>query len=149
MSLITQSIVINAPVGKVFDFVVDPGNWTRYVTSLVDVRNMSADTPAEGSTFVWEYKMMGMKFTGKGTVTDNVRNKSFGLSLQGKFPIKETYGFVDRGDGSTEFSISIEYEVPGDLLGVIADKLLVEKLNVLEAKNVLEKIKTLCEGGGA
>lgn len=136
---------IGAPIGRVFDVVTSPANWTRYVTSLMDVRDLSPDAPKKGSTFKWEYKMFGVRFKGKGTVTDYVRNKGFGLALEGKFPIKESYDFVDKGD-STDLTVVVEYNVPGDFLGAMANKLVIEKLNVLEAKNVLDKVKTLCEG---
>jgi uncharacterized membrane protein len=145
MSTISKAVKINASVSKVFSVVINPENWTRYVTSLTNVGDLSPDAPAKGSTFSWEYKMMGVKFRGKGTVTENVRNKSFGLTMEGKFPVKEHYDFMDSSDGSTELKIKIEYEMPGELLKIIANIPLVEKLNALESKNVLEKIKLMCE----
>lgn len=144
MSEIKQSIVINAPVSKVFEFVTNPANWPRYVTNLMDVKDMSPDIPAKGSTFTFQYKIMGFKVEGKGTVTENVKDKSFGLSFESVVPIKESYDFVDRGDGTTEFFFNLQYEVPGQILAV-ANKLLIEKLNTIEAKNILQKIKAECE----
>lgn len=144
MSEIKQSIVINAPVSKVFEFVTNPANWPRYVTNLMDVKDMSPDIPAKGSTFTFQYKIMGFKVEGKGTVTENVKDKSFGLSFESVVPIKENYDFVDRGNGTTEFFFNLQYEVPGHILAV-ANKLLIEKLNTIEAKNILQKIKAECE----
>jgi len=146
MSIIRLSKSINAPVDKVFEFVTDPSNWTRYVTSLVDVRDLSPDCPKKNSTFKWEYKMFGMKFKGNGVVIENIKNKSFGLSLEGKMPIKEHYDFVDKGDSTTELTVSIEYEMP-PVMEEFVPKKLIERVNNLEAKNVLDKIKMLCEGG--
>jgi uncharacterized membrane protein len=143
MSEVKQSVVIKAPVSKVFEFVTNPANWPRYVTNLMDVKDMSPDTPAGGSTFTYQYKMMGFNFEGKGSVTEYVKDKSFGLSFESVVPIKESYDFIDRGD-STEFFFSLQYEVPGQLLA-IANKLLIEKLSAIEAKNILEKIKVECE----
>jgi uncharacterized membrane protein len=146
MSVINRSVLINAPVRKVFEFVTSPENWTRYVTSLVEVRNLSADTPMKQSTFSWTYRMMGVKFSGKGSVTEYVKNKRFGLNLKGKADINEHYEFSDAGDGATKLNVKIEYEMPGEILKFIANSKLVEKLNNLEAKNVLEKVKAMCEG---
>lgn len=144
MSEIKQSIVINAPVSKVFEFVTNPANWPRYVTNLMDVKDMSPDIPAKGSTFTYQYKIMGFKVEGKGTVTENVKDKSFVLSFESVVPIKERYDFVEKGDSTTEFFFNLQYEVPGQILAV-ANKLLIEKLNTIEAKNVLQKIKAECE----
>ena len=146
MSVIKESIVIDAPKSKVFDFVVNPQNWTRYVTGLVEVNNLSPGSPKKGSTCTWKYRMMGMNFSGKGTVTEYEKDKDFGWLMEGMIPIKEKFGFSDKGDGKMEFTFQIEYEVPGAILGEVADKLLIEKLNTLEVKNVLQKIKTICEG---
>lgn len=145
MSAVRKAITISAPVGRVFNVVTSPDNWMKYVTSLVDVNNMSENIPQKGSTFKWEYKMMGIRFKGKGTVTENVKNKSFGMKMEGKFPIIESYDFIDKGDSTTELVVKVDYEVPGGLFGDIANKLLIEKMNVIESKNVLDKIKMMCE----
>ena len=147
MPVMSHSVEIKSPVSRVFEVVVNPDNWTRYVTSLVDISDLSPDAPAEGSTFRWEYKMMGLRFAGPGSVTENVKDKSFGLSIEGKHPVKESYEFVPKGDTATELKIDVEYEIPGALLGAIASKVVLEKMNKQEAKSVLEKIKTLCEEG--
>ncbi|UCH80660.1 MAG: SRPBCC family protein [Nitrospiraceae bacterium] len=144
MSQITQSIKINAPLPKVFNYVSNPENWTRYVTSLVDVRNMSDDTPSAGMTFDWTYRMLGVNNEGTGRITDFEKDKKIAMEMEGSFPIKETYSF--KGDDtSTELTFEIKYDVPGKVLGVIADKLVVERLNVKEAVAVLNKIKDICE----
>ncbi len=70
MSQITQSITINAPLSKVFDYVTNPDNWTRYVTSLVDIRNVSDEVPKAGTTFEWTYRMLGVNNDGKGSIVE-------------------------------------------------------------------------------
>lgn len=145
MSKMKKSVSINASVAKVFNVVTTPENWTRYVTSLVDVNTMSDNIPAKGSTFKWEYKMMGVRFKGKGLVSENVKNKAFGLHLSGKFPITESYEFIDKGDSTTELVVNIDYSIPDNIFTQIANKLVIEKMNAIESKNVLDKIRMLCE----
>jgi uncharacterized membrane protein len=145
MSVINKTVLIKAPVSRVFAFVTAPQNWTRYVTSLVDVRDLSADAPAKGSTFRWAYKMMGVTFTGTGTITENVKNRRFGMSLRSKMNINESYEFSKSENGATELKVRIEYEMPGQVLAYLADTRLVERLNNLEARNVLDKIRMMCE----
>ena len=145
MATVSKKIAIKAPVEKVFSFVVSPDNWTRYVTSLTDVRDVSSPDAGVDTTFKWEYRMMGMKFHGRGRVTENVKNRKFGLMMEGSFPITETYTF-SKVDSGTELGIEIEYEVPGKIMSVVANKGLVEKMNKKESEAVLSKIKLLCEG---
>lgn len=144
MATISRKIFIDSPVSKVFNFVTSPGNWTKYVTSLTDVKEVSSDNSEPGTTFKWEYRMFGMNFKGKGRVIENVKNKKFGLMMEGGFPIVERYAF-SPSDKGTELLFEMEYEIPGKLLGSIANKVVIEKLNRKEAANVLSKVKTLCE----
>ncbi len=144
MASIAKKITINAPVEKVFAFLTDPENWTKYVTSLIDVKDVSSQKAEAGTTFKWTYRMFGMNFHGKGEVTENVRNKTFGLKMQGSFPIIESYTFASLPEG-TELSFDIQYEIPGKIMGVLANKGLMEKLNKKETENVLSKVKLLCE----
>lgn len=145
MSVISKSVKIKASPAHVFSVVTNPDNWTRYVTSLVAVKNMSSDIPAKGSTFTWEYKMMGLKFGGKGQVSESVKNKRFGLMLKGKATVIEGYDFIDNGDGTTTLDIKIDYQMPGAFAEALMSTKLVEKLNNLESKAVLDKIKLMCE----
>jgi coenzyme Q-binding protein COQ10 len=146
MARITQSIKINAPLSAVFDYVTNPENWTRYVTSLVDVRNVSDEVPKAGTTFEWTYRMLGVNNDGKGSIVEFEKGSKFAMAMEGSFPIKETFTF--QGDEkSSELNFEIKYDVPGKVLGVIADKLVVERMNVKEAIAVLNKIKDICEAG--
>ncbi|MBI5195828.1 MAG: cobalamin B12-binding domain-containing protein [Nitrospirae bacterium] len=143
-SKISMSVKISAPVGKVFDYVTNPENWTRYVTSLVDVRNLSTKTVKAGMTFEWTYRMLGMNMDGKGRITEFHKDKKFAMQMEGSFPIREVYFF--SGDSkATTLTFEIHYEVPGKVLGVIANRLVIEKLNRKEAVAVLKKVKDICE----
>jgi hypothetical protein len=145
MPVVSKSIRIEAAVERVFERVTDPDNWIRYVTSLVDVSDRSPDLPAEGSTFSWKYKMMGFTFGGRGTVSVNRRNEAFGIALESKFPIKESYEFKDMGGGFTELSVTIDYEMPAPMKALFEGTAVIEKMNDIEATGVLEKIRALCE----
>jgi anaerobic magnesium-protoporphyrin IX monomethyl ester cyclase len=143
-SRIIRKININAPVRSVFEYVTDPKNWTHYVTSLVDVRNISSDPLKAGTTYEWTYRMLGINLDGIGSVVDFIKDRKFAMEMEGAFPIRETFTF--QGDStSTLLTFEIRYNVPGKVLGVMADKLVIEKLNVTEAVAVLNKVKDICE----
>ncbi len=144
MANIVKKVSINSPVEKVFQFVTSPGNWTRYVTSLTDVRDLSSPNVEPGTTFVWEYRMLGITFSGKGHVTENVKNSKFGMKMEGSFPIQESYSFTPA-NGGTDLAVEITYEIPGKIMSTVSKSSVVEKLNQKEADGVLEKIKTFCE----
>jgi anaerobic magnesium-protoporphyrin IX monomethyl ester cyclase len=143
-SSIIRKLNINAPVSRVFEYVTNPENWTHYVTSLVDVRNISSQTLAAGTKFEWTYRMLGMNLDGTGSIIEFEKDNKFAMEMEGSFPIRETFTF--HGDTkSTLLTFEIRYNVPGKLLGVMADKLVIEKVNVTEAVAVLNKVKDICE----
>lgn len=145
MAVINKSVAIKASPGKVFGFVTDPDNWTRFVTNLVDVRDLSPDAPAKGSTFRWTFNLLGLKLTGSGTVSEYSRNKSFGFAFKSKVKISEHYDFIDRGNGVTELKVRVEFGMPLELLNIVANSGLAVRLGRLEAKNILDKIRVMCE----
>ena len=144
MPTIQEKITITAPLTKVYGFVTNPANWTEYVTSLTEVSDLSSPRLEPGTTFSWEYRMLGVKLHGTGSVVEHVHNKSFAMRMEGTVPISEHYSFSETA-GGTELAIEIKYELPVKVLEKIAKSSVVEKLNKREADNVLEKIKTLCE----
>ncbi len=144
MASVRESVLIDVPVEKSFSYVTNPENWTRYVTSLTDVRDYSSDKVQKGMTFSWEYRMLGMKFGGKGTVEDFEPNRKFSMKMEGGFPIRELFEFENDG-GKTRLTFSIEYEIPNKVLSLVANSSVVEGLNAKEVKSVLEKVKVLCE----
>ena len=144
MAHISKSIKINAPLSKVFDYVTTPENWTTYVTSLVDVRNVSDKTPKSGTTFEWTYRMMGMNFDGKGSIVEFEQNRRFAMEMEGSFPIRETFAFEEDA-GATTIMFEIKYDVPGKVLSVISNSSVVEKMNAKEAAAVVERLKDICE----
>ncbi len=144
MPILTKKININSPVSNVFSFVTNPTNWTKYVTSLIDVKDISPENVQKGATFRWTYRMLGVNFHGKGYITEYVKNKRFGMKMEGNFPITETYTF-EKTEKGTELSIEIHYEIPNKIIGIVANKGIIEKINKKEADSVLNAIKLLCE----
>lgn len=143
-SRISRSIKINVPLKKVFEFVTDPSNWPRYVTGLVNVKDISAPGSVSGMTFQWTYRMLGINLNGKGKVLEYDMDKKFVVEIRGAFPVRETFLFEEDA-GTTSLTVVINYRVPGGVFGVLANKFLVERINIREADTVLRKLKALCE----
>ena len=144
MPTIEQKILINAPVAKVYAMIANASNWTEYVTSLTEVSNVSSPGLEPGTTYDWEYRMLGVKLSGTGVVTENVFQESFGMRMEGTIPMTEKYAMREV-DGVTVLGVTINYQMPGKVLEKIANSSLVEKLNLREADNILAKVKLLCE----
>jgi ligand-binding SRPBCC domain-containing protein len=144
MPQVTRSIKIKAPLKRVFEYLTTPENWTAYVLSLVNVRDVSDDPLKKGTTFGWTYRMLGINFKGKGTVTAYSKNKKFAMHMKGSFPITETYLFEGDSEATT-LTAEIEYDMPGKVLGVVAKSKVIEKMNAKEAAAVVQRLKDICE----
>ncbi|MDA8326350.1 MAG: SRPBCC family protein [Nitrospiraceae bacterium] len=144
MAKITRQIGIRAPAERVFSIVTNPENWPRFVSGLIEVRDLSPDMPARGGTFTWEYNLMGKRITGRGEITEYEKNKKCALALTGEFSLKETYEFVERPEG-TELDVEMEYELPAGQEASGAGIGVLDKVNEVEAGTILEKIRILSE----
>jgi uncharacterized membrane protein len=140
MPTIRKSIAIRAPVDQVFDYVGDPRNLPEIWPSLVEVRNV--EPHPDGSSFDWDYKLLGMRIHGHSDPVELVRNaRQVTRSVTG---IPNTFRWIYgcRGD-ETEVTLEVDYEVP--VLGRLASGI-VGRVNEREAQIMLANLKRRMEG---
>jgi uncharacterized membrane protein len=105
-----KSIVIDAPVEKVFKFMDGPTILPEIMPSMVEVTNIRNN--AKGwPIWEWVYKMGGLKFKGESDTIDRVVNKRITtVSTKG---IQTRFDFTFEGKGGkTDLVMEIEYTVP-------------------------------------
>jgi len=88
---------------------------TCYVTSLTQVSGLSSERIEPGTRFNWEYRMLGVKLHGTGSVVEFEENRTFGIRMDGSIPVTEHYIFAPVG-GGTELCAEITHEMPGKVL---------------------------------
>lgn len=140
---IEKSIVIDAPIERVFGIAAQVERIPEWFP--IDVRNSSVKVAEKGGTYEWTYTMLGMKFDGKGEFVEVTPGERVYLKTEGGIPSTFDYRYAREGDAKTRVSVTIDYEVPGKLLGKIADKLIVERVNENTAEHALKNLKSLCE----
>jgi hypothetical protein len=144
MSHITKKITIHAPVYKVYRFITTPENWTRYVPHLMGVRDISSTGLRRGTTFRWTYRKFGINLHGRGEITENIKDHSFGLKMQGAVTVQEFYTLAPCKKG-TELYADIDYGIPQKIINVVKKIRIIENINKKDADNILDRIKILCE----
>jgi carbon monoxide dehydrogenase subunit G len=70
----TKKIFINAPVEKVFAFMLDPRGLMEIWPGMQDIRNVQLQEHG-GSNYDWTYKMAGMKMDGTTITTQVIPNQ--------------------------------------------------------------------------
>jgi uncharacterized membrane protein len=145
MSHIEKSIVIHARAEKIFEILNDPNQASEMNPDLT----LLSHTPAEagGYNSTWEYKMAGKKFSGETKVVEYDKPKRLVLETTGGIPSHWEWTLESEDFTTTDVSLSLDYTTPGSLLGVIANKLVIERQNEKVIENQLANLKRMAEHG--
>ena len=142
MEKITRMISVNAPVGKVFDYLNTPTNMPEIWPSMIAATDVT-ELPNGGHRYNWVYKMAGMQFEGLNVDTEVVINDRLVSKTEGGIESVITFETEEHGEG-TQVTFTAEYTVPMPLLGKLAEKFIV-KVNEKEAEIILANLKARME----
>lgn len=142
MAKIERSILINAPVEKVFEYHSDPRNSPEYWPSFIEVKDIE-ELPDGGAKYSWVYKMAGIRLTGSTSTIEFEENKLLSVKSEGGIDSTFTYTYEPEGDG-TRLGLAVEYIVPVPVLGKLAESFIL-KMNEREADTVMENLKGILE----
>lgn len=143
MAKIEKSISISAPVEKVFAFMAKPENLPEIWPSLQEVRNIQP-LHNGGYSYDWSYKMAGLRFDGHAEWSEFVPNQRIIDKNESSIPSTFVWTYQPE-NGGTRVSVSIDYTIPGAMLGKLAEPI-VHKMNEQEAETVLFNLKIRMEG---
>ncbi len=142
MERIEKSVAIQAPVGRVFEYLTDPAHLPVIWPSLVETSN--AVVGEDGAhTFDWKYRMAGLPFHGRAATIEVERDRRRVDRNEGGIPSTFRWSFAPR-DGGAEVSLEIEYELPVPVFGRLAAPFL-RRLNEREAETMLGNLKERLE----
>lgn len=143
MAKIEKSILINAPVEKVFEFMSKPENLPEIWPSLQEVRNVQP-LPNGGYCYDWSYKMAGLRFDGKAEWIEFVKNQRIVDKNESSIP--STFVWSYRADnGGARVTVNVDYTIPSAALGKLAEPI-IHRMNEHEAEIVLANLKARMEG---
>lgn len=143
MFTLEKSVLIDAPVEKIFDFMAEPNHLLEIWPALLDVRNVQP-LPNGGYCYEWVYKMAGVRFEGQSETTEFARNRGFAVRNESGIPSTFVWSFNPE-EGGTRVTVSVEYAIPGAALGRIAQPV-IQKMNEHESETILANLKALIEG---
>ena len=81
MAKVDGSIIISAPVEKVWELFKDIEKLPEWMPLLMDVSDIHDEEA--GRSYKWTYKLMGMKFKGKSTGIEGVPNQKMVTKSEG------------------------------------------------------------------
>lgn len=141
MARIEKSIVIDAPVEKVFGRIANPRTNVEDLPSVIEVK----DFAGEGAGMTWRtvYKMVGLHFELEMRFLEYVPNERLRGEFKGGIEGTSTWAF-EPCDGGTRVTVVYDYAIPVPVLGRLAEPL-VRKQNEREADLFLANLKARVE----
>ena len=143
MVRVSKSIVIKAPVEKIFSYMGDARSnleWLPGITEISDIREAPGHV---GTRFRWAYKMAGLRFEGETTLVEYVANSR--MVTEGKGGITSRWQFdYTPVPGGTRLDVVVEYTVPVPVLGKLAEAA-IRGQNEREAELALSNVKAKME----
>ena len=142
MFKIKKTVLINAPVAKVCDYMKDPAHLPEFWPSMLEVKNIRNN--AKGwPIYEWVYKMAGMKFEGETDTIEFVEHKHTTTESTKGIPSHFDFDYKDLA-GKTELTVTVEYTVPIPLIGKLAEGV-IGKMNEHDADTMLANLKARME----
>jgi len=143
MATVKRTVVIDAPVEEVFNYIADPMNEVQFIPSIVEVSDVTRTETGVGSHYRWAYKMFGMRFRGESTCTEYVPHERMVTDSRGGIVSTWTYTFQPE-DGATKMTLTIDYTIPVPVLGKFAEALVLRQ-NEREADLAMANLKAILE----
>jgi carbon monoxide dehydrogenase subunit G len=144
MAVIETSIVIDAPVEKVFGFATYQVD--RLQDWFVGIAEIQAtpDYPEVGSQLEVTYKTSGLTLKATGTIQELQPNKKYVARYTGMATGDQTWTYESLGN-QTRVTLHFDYKIIGGGIGKVLDMLVVERQNKKNAEESLANLKRLVE----
>ena len=142
MVKVERSILINAPVEKVFSYISDPNNELESIPSITDIRDVTGE--GVGRKWGWSYKMVGFNLKGESEVTEYIPNQRLVTKSKGGIVSTWTYTFNPE-NGGTRMNVVVEYTIPIPVLGKVGERMVLNRTE-READLAMTNTKESLEG---
>ncbi len=145
MPHIQNSVIINAPVEKVWSTAKKYEEFPTFMKDIVSLKIVEEDGDRMVSEWIGKVPTFGLKITWtQEDIWDEEKKQSTFKQLKGDYDMMEgTWTFTEE-NGVTTFTSSLDYEynIPG--LGAIVKKV-IEKIARDNIQGILDGLKSRCE----
>ncbi len=144
MTEIKRSILIKAPVEKVFQYASDYQKWPEFYEGVSDFNPITKSTRGNGTKYVYKAKLFGMNATVGTEITQFKENEGWiGKSFKG-FGHKTQWIFK-KSNGNTELTHGLSYKVPWYMGGKFSDNKFLQPAWIKIIENSLQNLKEIME----
>lgn len=147
MARIERSVEINASPTEVFELLTDLDRLSQWATVAGETENPPDKPLRTGQSWQHGIRVGGMTITADWRVAglEAPRYVEYEVTApgDGRMNMKQRISPTQQG---SLVELEIDYELPGGLLGQLADRVYVERRNEREAESSLQNLKDLLEG---
>jgi carbon monoxide dehydrogenase subunit G len=146
MTKLTKTMEIEASPEKVFAFILDKEKMNEASKGFSEFEYTSSGPVGVGTTMHYVAAGGGATAEWDSEVTEFVKNKKLATRTKGagKFKATASYALEPTAKG-TKLTYSMDYELPGSLLGKLVDKLRVHKDMEKGISKAMENAKNAIE----
>ncbi|MDP2180975.1 MAG: SRPBCC family protein [Actinomycetota bacterium] len=138
----TKSVVVHAPVERVFTYLDDPMHLPEIWPSLMEITDVHSLANG-GHTNRWTYKMAGMRLKGTSEDVEHIANERIVSKSKGGIDSTQTWMVQPEGD-DTKVTFKVDYTIPVPVLGKLAEAAII-KLNDHEGDVIVANLRTILE----
>ena len=144
MSRITKVVSIKAKPKDVLAYIADVKNHPAFISALKSVSNLKGNPRQIGEGWDWTFVIAGIEIKGKAETADYVEDKRYSFKTTSGIISTFIYSVKPEGDG-TQLTADVEYEVPQNVLGKIADKAVVERMLDQDGDNAVQNLQAILD----
>lgn len=146
--VVAQSIEIDAPIGRVWELIMDPQRLGEWVTIHEEVLDPPAGKLEVGTRFGQRMKLKGVPLKVRWEVSelDSPTHALWLGEAAAGAKARIVYDLAER-DGVTVFDYENEFELPAGKIGKLAGRAFNAMSGDREAKRSLKRLKELLEDG--
>ena len=138
-----NSVIINRPVNKVFEYVTNLNNNAKWQTDILELEMTSEGRFELGSTYRCVNRFMGVRIETEGVITDYVIDRACSFRITSGVVTGESQFLFETANGSTKFTTAADLDLRYFRLG----KRLVKHKIAKQLKNDMLRLKKILENG--
>lgn len=144
MSRITKTVSIKASPKEVLAYIADVKNHPAFISALKSVSNLKGSLRQVGEGWDWTFVIAGMEIQGKAETAEYVEDKLYSFKTTSGIMSTFIYSVKPEGDG-TQLTADVDYEVPQNVLGKIADKAVVERMLDQDGDTAVQNLQAILD----
>lgn len=144
MTYIEQSIEINAPVEKVFQYAADWENWPKFLRGMYDIRPISKKARGTGARYAYRAEILGKQDAVETEIRDFVENRGWKEVSTNGIKRQASWAF-EEADGKTKLTYGLGYALPVPMFDGLVDDRFMKPAWERIIRNALQNLKDQTE----